>query len=186
MPARLQRIGILLAAAVLGALLGLFGLMVLSSRGRLPPVTPERFQDARERWETHGPSSYRIQVAVTGRQPATYAVEVRQGRTITATRNGQPLKQERTRSTWSVPGMFGTLQTDVNHLARRASDPQDASNPSLSVRVAFHPRYGFPERYHRTEYTRMGANVEVSWAVTLFEVLDEADPTTEAESDSAP
>jgi hypothetical protein len=123
---------------------------------------------ARQRWEANAPPNYDIEVVVRGSQPATYAVEVRDGRPEVALRNGQPLLQRRTFSTWSVPGMFSTMSRDVEVVERFEQGNASPSAPRLALRAEFDERFGYPTRYRRIEW---GSPVEVSWEVTKFEVI---------------
>jgi hypothetical protein len=119
-------------------------------------------------------------VAVAGRQAARYYVEVRAGEVRVATRDGQPLRQERTRGTWSVPGMFGTIQTDIANLEKQQAGTADPTTPQLLLRGVFDPQLGYPVRYLRTELRKWGNNLEVSWEANL-EVVG---PSSEEESGS--
>jgi hypothetical protein len=174
-PPRSRRRGLSWARFLLAALLGagLTGLVIVvliaARHGRLRPLTAETLDQARRAWDAQGPENYNIEIAVSGRQAAVYRVEVRQRQPLRATRNAAPLNQRRTWTTWSVPGMFGTLQADVDNLRRLAAGEQDL--PALFVRVEFDPHFGFPKRYVRTEGVRMGTNPEVTWEVKSFEVV---------------
>ncbi len=139
-------------AAALGALVGLAAVMlfwVLSFRDPLPPLSVSSFETAQKRWREQGPASYDIEVEVSGRQPAKYRVEVRDGEAVSATRNGQPLTQRRTWTTWSVPGMFGTMESDFQHMKQVAEGVADEQTPRLALYGEFHPQYGYPQRYRR-------------------------------------
>ena len=107
-------------------------------------------------------------MVVRGSQPATYAVQVRNGQAENATRNGRPLNQRRTFGTWSVPGMFSTMQRDVEAIERRARPNADPNLPQLTLRAEFDSRYSYPARYRRIEW---GSPTEVSWEVTRFELI---------------
>jgi len=164
----------LLRRVLLGLLTGLaFGILLmvilatLQKGSAAPRLTPELFRTAVETWKKGEPPDYDIEVQVTGNQPATYFVEVRGGEAILALRNGKPLTQRRTFSTWSVPGMFATMSRDVDALERRAAGQNDRSVPDLHLRAAFDPQYGYPARYQRIEHHSI---VEVAWQVTRFEV----------------
>lgn len=169
---QVRRIGALVAAGLLGAACGLAALLsfpVLRNWGRLPVLTPERFQEARMLWQRAGPSNYDLTVKVAGRRAATYHTQVRDGAVAVSTHNGQPIRP-RSRDTWSVPGMFATMQSDVDNLVRHQQGTADASTPQVHLRALFDPDCGLPLRYHRTELRRWGNNQEVSWEVVSFEV----------------
>lgn len=163
-----RRMFIGLAAGLTLGLLTMVGL-ALVNRGKVSPkLTPEVFRAAIAKWESEQPRDYDIEIQVRGNQPATYFVEVRNGEARLALRNGKPLTQRRTFSTWSVPGMFATMSRDVDALERRATGKADESTPDLNLRATFDPRYGYPARYRRLQYQ---SSVEVEWEVTRFEVI---------------
>lgn len=146
----------------------------------LPEITPADFHAARERWQTSELQDYDIEVQVTGTQGAKYRVEVRGGKAIAAWRNDLPLMQERTFSTWSVRGMFGTMSRDIDVLERRAAGKADQSTPQLTLRAEFDTQTGYPAKYRRIQW---GSPVQVSWIVTKFTVRtdDSVSPQTSPE-----
>jgi Family of unknown function (DUF6174) len=158
---------ILLAAGclILGGMVGLF--MAVSQR---PPVMDaHQFDMARKRWDENRIPNYRVEIVVEGAQPATYVVEVRDGTAVKALRNGNPLTQLRTFATWSVDGMFGTLESDVASLeSQLEKSGASGSPPTLMLRAEFDPKYGYPKRYFRADWQR---NLETLWTVTRFEEL---------------
>jgi len=171
----LARVRAVTTAAIAGAGFGLIIVLTIVSlrnRDRLPELTPDGFYAAQRLWSEAGPSSYDVTVEVLGRQAATYHVEVREKQVRLATRNGSPLKQQRTLGTWSVPGMFGTMQSDVDNLESHLAGTADATTPQVRLHARFDPQFGYPARYHRTELSRWKANQEVSWEVTSFVVRD--------------
>jgi hypothetical protein len=146
------RTSLLFLAAALGAMFGLVCALlfwVFTFRDPLPPLTAEEFEDAQLRWRENGPQDYDIEVEVVGRQPAVYRVEVRGGEPAAAFRDGRPLTQRRTWSTWSAPGMFETLASDFGSIARFQAGTADEYTPRVSLYGVFHPEYGYPERYRR-------------------------------------
>lgn len=151
-----------------GTLLAILLYMALGRDGTWSPLTAAALESARQRWQQSGVESYTLEVEVFGRQPAVYRVEVRRGRTRSATRNGAPLRQQRTWGTWSVPGMFDTIERDLAHIERVAEGRADASTPRLTVRVQFDQQYGLPRRYLRIERAGIGGNPEVRWEVRQF------------------
>jgi hypothetical protein len=163
-----RRVLVGVAAGLALGLLAMIGIAI-ATRGKISPrLTPEIFQAAMAQWKQEGSQDYNIEVQVRGNQPATYYVEVRGGDARLALRNGKPLTQRRTFSTWSVPGMFATMSRDVDALERRAAGQADASTPDLNLRATFDPHYGYPARYRRLQYR---SSVEVEWEVTRFEVV---------------
>ena len=158
-------LGLAVGVAVGGV--AVFVLTVLRPGNAPPRLTSNLFRAATVEWEREQPRNYDIEIQVRGNQPATYFVEVRDGEATLALRNGKPLNQRRTFSTWSVPGMFATMSRDVEVLERRAAGKADKTTPDLHLRATFDPRYGYPARYHRLQYQ---SSVEVEWEVTRFEV----------------
>jgi hypothetical protein len=163
---RLKEVRRRLPAAVLGVVGGLvtflIGMFLLSDR--IPEMTPEVLSQAQDQWAQRRLASYRIQVTVEGRQPGVYETEVRGGEVTKSTFNDQPLTSRRTMSTWSVDGMFRTLDYDAEAQANhRQTDPQ------LTLRAQFNAEFGYPERYHRIEW---GSPNELLWTVTSFTPLE--------------
>ena len=172
-----------LAWALLVVLALASGLAMLRSvlGERVPALTRTEFAVAWQRWEQAAPANYTIEIEVSGRQAAVYRVEVRAGEVISASHNGTPLPNRRTWFTWSVPGMFETMEGDLRVIegaASNAAAPQGtgpvsgpatgnaANSPSrLTLRAEFDPRYGFPSRYQRFEW---GAKVDAQWRVREF------------------
>ena len=172
----IKRIAALTTAALLGvgcALVGLLVVAVFRNANELPPLEPEDFHAAKRRWEESAPTSYNLEVVVTGRQPAIYFAAVRNGDVEVATRDGEPLSRRRTIDTWTVPGMFTTIQADVLNLERHRAGTADRDTPQLLIRGVFDKTHGAPLRYHRTELRKWGPNVEVMWEVRRFEIVGE-------------
>ena len=144
-------------------------------------ATPTRFRDSRgktfraakQRWEQSAPANYNIEVQVTGRQPAVYFAAVRDGIAEVATRDGEVLSRRRTIDTWTVPGMFTTIHSDVVNLELHRDGKADRATPQLLIRGVFDEEHGAPMRYHRTELRQWGPNVEVMWEVKRFEIVEE-------------
>lgn len=130
--------------------------VLITRRQGLPKVTPEALEQAREKWAQRGLSSYRVRVHVSGRQPAVYEVVVREGEVESARRNDLPLKTSRTLGTWSVPGMFATIQLDLDAIRR---------HQPVMIRAAFDEQYGYPRRFHRLDTSGTTGNPEVYWEV---------------------
>ena len=158
-------------AAVTGAALAiliLLGFAVISKSEPLPQLTDEAFDAAWLRWQANDLASYNIQIDVSGPQSATYLVEVRNHQVVLATRDGFPLKTQRTLGTWSVPGMFDTVEVDLDR--RDSAVTEDAGKNPFTLRLSclFDEEYGFPSRYRRNE---LGTQMQVHWKVTEFNAL---------------
>lgn len=158
-------------AILFGPLVLLVSWTIVSRARSLPPLERAGFEAARQTWAQTAPADYDIEVVVEGRQPATYRVEVRDGEVRVALRNGLPLTQPRTMGTWSVPGMFGTIEIDLDNVEQSEREADRATTTRLLLRARFDSHYGYPARYHRIELVRQGVNPEVSWTVTKFDVL---------------
>lgn len=130
-----------------------------------PALSLESFRQGQDLWREREVENYDIEIQVSGPQPATYRVEVRRGEAVAAYRNQRPLTQQRTFGTWSVPGMFSTMRRDLDQVERRLASPANINLPNLTLRAAFHPQFGYPERYLRME---SGSMQDVSWQVTQF------------------
>ena len=159
------RVSSQILAGLLGAVVALLSVGLLTAwwwRDPLPWLTPDDFRTAQQRWASSQPEGYRLEVAVRGRQPATYRVQVCGRQVVNATRDGHALKDRRTLDTWSVPGMLNTIQIDLNRVA--ATDEEQASSQStrLWLGAEFDPEYGFPRRYRRVE---LGTQMQVDWEV---------------------
>jgi Family of unknown function (DUF6174) len=148
----------------LGIVLGLAAALFLF-RSSNKPVTRELLSEARARWEKQGLQDYDLEVQVSGRQGATYEVHVQHGEVTEALRNGAPLRQQRTFRTWSVPGMFDTMETDVDSLEFADANPQNPQRIQLTLRAHFDDKTGLPLTYLRSEW---GTHHDVTWKVTRF------------------
>ena len=178
---RMRRIAALTTAGLLGVAAGIVGLLtivILRHQQLLPKLTPDRFFEAKVRWGENAPPSYNIRVAVTGRQAAVYYTEIRNGEVFAAMRDGEMLSRLRTVDTWTVPGMFATIQSDVVNLEKHLAGTADRNTPQVLLRGYFDEQTGVPLRYHRTELNKWGPNAEVMWEVTQFEIV----PNTASES----
>ena len=159
---------------MIGGGLGLVVLLLVvtywARRDKLPDVDRQVHRSMFTAWKKVAPPNYDIETKVTGRQPAIYSVKVRQGKVTTATRNGTPLQQQRTMGTWSVPGMFDTMESDLMNQSDAREERLMSNSPRVTVRAAFHPKWHFPEKYQRIEW---GSQYEVEWQVMKFIIIDE-------------
>ncbi len=161
----------------LGAMIGgtlalvcvLAAIVIWFRSGRLPEINQQQLDDALAAWQSVAPPSYNIQTTVSGPQPGVYTVQVRDHKVVNADRNGAELKQKRTMGTWSVPGMFDTIESDLKNSAEDTTDRLTPESPRVTARATFHPQWHYPERYQRIQW---GSQVEVNWSVTQFEVIE--------------
>ena len=155
-----------IVAGVCGSLLALFcvfvGASFWASRHRIPVMTRESFNAAVARWQAVECSNYVIATRVEGNQPALYEVRVVDNQVTEALRNEYPLRDQRTLGTWSVPGMFGTIERDLVRTEGQAGRLAD----DLHLRAEFDAEWGFPRRYLRVQW---GESNQVRWQVERFE-----------------
>ena len=168
---KLRRLGSYIAAVFFGAIFGLvvvFAVVALRGRGTLPEISANEVNAAREKWNRAAIPDYDITIVVRSRDLATYRVKVRNDIVEAAYRNDQPLRQERTLGTWSVPGMFETIELDIRAIDLHREGKAEPGMPQLLLRGGFDDTLGYPKRYQRTEMRKFGSNSEVSWEVTDF------------------
>lgn len=158
-PLRSLWIGILLGVVVVLMVTAM--VLLLRSGGTLPILTETRYNEAYERWQSHGPASYDLEVAVGGDQPGTIKVQVRDGRVTDMTRNGVRPRRKSTWDYWSVPGQFDVIGVDLE-TAAKAGQPQSSR---LVLRARFDPKLGYPAQYQRID---LDTRHEGAWEVTRF------------------
>ena len=134
-------------------------------------ITRDALEAARQRWQAARIDNYDLEVQVSGRQPAVYSVQVRGGDVRQATHNGNPIRGQRSQTTWSVPGMFGTIAIDVQTVERFQSGRAERTAQQLLLLGWFDPQNGLPRKYHRIEKVKRGSNRDVTWEVTKFDVV---------------
>jgi hypothetical protein len=138
---------------------GTFAVLQLR-KDAIPALDPQQFEAARLRWQSNGLADYDIETVVAGPQSATYSVSVRNGTVTQALREGSPLTQPRTMGTWSVPGMFRTIEIDLENIAEHPDSTQ------LILRAEFDSLNGLPRQYQRIDLKNQ---TEVRWKVKRFE-----------------
>lgn len=135
----------------------------LWQRDTTPALDDAALAKARQHWKAANIQNYSVTIRVEGNQPATYRVWVENGNAVKAERNGNALRQVRTFETWSVPGMFGTIERDLTENSR----PGNANR--LVLRARFDSQTGLPRRYRRLAYSGGG---DVDWEVTQFDLVE--------------
>lgn len=159
-------------AALTALLLGLLAIALMLAvvyfvfAQRLPELTPERLAEAQAKWAQAGPANYTMDIELGGARPGIVHIEVENGEPIAMTRDGNTPKQQRTWGVWSVPGMFETIERELE-LAEDPIHEMDApQGTQLWLRCQFNPQYGYPQIFHRAV---RGGGPEVYWNVTKFE-----------------
>jgi hypothetical protein len=131
---------------------------------RIPLLKQSELDAARKLWQEHGPVSYDMDIELRGAQPGRVQLSVRNRVVAAETRDGR-VPKEHTWETWTVPGMFNTLETDMEIAENPEQTIQAAPGTKWQLRCEFDPKLGIPRRYHRLA----SGGPEVYWRVTRFE-----------------
>jgi hypothetical protein len=131
---------------------------------RIPLLTESELNGAQKRWQEHGPVSYDMDIELRGAQPGRVEIKVRNRVVMAETRDGR-VPKEHTWDTWSVPGMFNTLETDMEIADNPEQAIDAAPGTKWQLRCEFDPVLGTPRRYHRLA----SGGPEVYWRVIRFE-----------------
>jgi hypothetical protein len=132
---------------------------------RIPLLAESDLAAAKKRWQEHGPVSYDMDIEIRGAQPGHVQVNVRNRVVVAETRDGR-VPKEHTWETWTVPGMFNTIETDMEIAENPEQAIQAAPGTRWQLRCEFDPVLGIPRRYHRLA----SGGPEVYWRLTRFEV----------------
>lgn len=152
------------------AIVLMLGLAYFAFAQRIPELTPEAFEDALAKWEQNGPASYTMDIKLSGTRPEDVHIEVTNGVPVAMTRGGNTPDQERVWSVWTVPGMFETIERELELADDPEREMQAAEGTKLWLRCKFDPTYGYPAIFHRA--IRGGGGPEVYWEVTRFETKE--------------
>src|SRR3990167_5560114 len=97
---RLRRAARSVAGLSLGGIIGLVAMLTVwrlfFGETGIPALTADRWQQSLRQWTAAGVRDYDLEISVTGRQAATYSVQVRNGQVSSLTHNGDPLPHRRT------------------------------------------------------------------------------------------
>jgi uncharacterized protein DUF6174 len=90
-------------------------LLLFCGCSRLSELTPDTLRAAQAQWEKSGPASYRMVVETTGDriEKSKYEVTVRAKTVIKLVRNGSPLQPEAGDNSYTVEGLFRTLDQEI-------------------------------------------------------------------------
>ena len=160
-----------MVAVVGGAVAALVLVFAFSGIGakELSVVDEATVDKARSEWDSLNITDYRIKVEVVGPNPGVYEVDVAGGVPVTSTFKGKPLTDDRTKGTWTVPGMFRTIDLDLYYRSQN-----DRPDDRLLVKAAFDPEYHFPARFQRHDFD---ARTSVTWEVLEFETRQKTTST---------
>jgi Family of unknown function (DUF6174) len=136
------------------------------TRERTPRLTEEYLNAAMSRWDQHGPSSYDLELALTGNRPGKIQIEVRHGEVTRMIRDGVQPSQKRTWDYWSVPGQFDTIDQELEMARDPAASFKSPTATQMIQWAVFDPKYGYPAKYDRVV---LGTDFEIHWKVTRFE-----------------
>jgi hypothetical protein len=159
------------SAVIVGVFLGVvlmavggFVVTAMWNRDPIPLVTETDFEAALARWEKNGPTSYDVDVVLSGQQTGNIHVEVRRGQVTLMTRNHVKPDQRRTWDYWTIPSQFATIRQDFDAVR----DPALLNQPpgtQVVIYANFDPKYGLARRYRRQV---LGAHADIQWTVTRF------------------
>jgi len=153
--------------------LALFGFVaalvatLFAFREPMQKLTPEGLEEARIRWSQQESPSYRLKYVMHG---STYEVSVGDDGQVQALVNGQPPTGGQT-SPFVVEGIFDTLEMELDNLEIPAG-PFAGRREMVLMRVRFHPKLGYVERYLRSSG---GYGKGVSIEVLEFEIDSASD-----------
>lgn len=139
-------------ALVAGLLLGIWWM-----REPTVPLTAGVLDEARDRWNRHGPSSYRLRYKMNR---DSYDVVVQDGIVIEATVNQQRPRTDNLRA-YSMDGLFDLLLLELEAIGDPMG-PFSGRAETFLARVRFHPEDGHVERYIRNSAgVAIGAQIQV-------------------------
>jgi hypothetical protein len=144
--------------------------LLLLACSRMSELTPDALQAAQSRWVESGPANYRMVVETTSdrMEPSRYEVTVRDKRIVKLERNGSSLQPGAGDSSYSVEGLFHTMDQEID----LATKPQRLGAPPG---YASYPMARFDASTGRLlQFQRSvgGTNNSIEIKVTEFEVLN--------------
>ena len=128
-------------------------------------LTRSDWEAARNRWSNASIRGYVIVVDTKGLRPARHRVVVEDGKVVERTTDGKPVP-ERVRGTWSIDGMFDTLDMELRNRKNPRIPYGVDSADQIVTRVQFDEKYGYPASYLRHVLGRTGS---IEWVVVSFE-----------------
>lgn len=163
------RIGLAISA-IIGVIA--IAVIVLLVRNRGVPLNSERFEAAQNLWRESGPTDYDIEVQTSGPRVARYRVQVRESEAVAAFIDDRPITSPHAIATWSVPGMFGTIASDVESQAAIAEGTADDDTPHVAIWGVFDSTLGYPTHYRRVQWSD---DLEAGFDVVSFREIKNPD-----------
>lgn len=157
---RLPRWPVRLIALGLGLVIGFFLWRQFTSPPSIPPLTPQKLQDARKLWSAQNISSYRLTIRVKTNDENQLDLEVRNGKVTSMKTSGQQVDRS-AQTYWTIPGMFEFLEIELQNKEKRIYGEANAY-----VDAAFHPKLGYPVSFRRQVF---GKPMNASWEVQVFQ-----------------
>jgi hypothetical protein len=155
-----------MALALVGGLA--VGLLLLRSDSA-PDLTQEALNEARSRWSENGPTSYVLEIQMAGTLSDLRSIVVEDGAVVEMTSNGQPAV-ESAREHWSVDGLFGFLQQEIDNRASPPAALGVSAPEQIVIKARFDPDLGYPTYFLRH---LLGRQVGTEWKVVAFRARDE-------------
>ena len=134
--------------------------LILVFRAPGETLTQDNLQTARARWTQGGPKSYDMEIVVTGAQDNTHNVEVRGGAVVRMKTGGVEVTSKSARASWSVEGMFDTLQRELENIG------EVHGTSEVVLRVVYDARLGYPKKFLRHV---AGQKNSIEWEVRSFD-----------------
>ncbi|MFP6659722.1 MAG: DUF6174 domain-containing protein [Pirellulales bacterium] len=141
--------------------LAVLTVVILVFRDNLPPLTQQRLDAAAAKWSETGPADYDMELELTGARSDKIRIEVRADAPQTLAINGRNYDPLATPETWTVDGQFGFIERDVESAENAANKSQ------IQLSALFHPKFGVPMRYRRSEQ----GQPNTGWRVKRFQVV---------------
>lgn len=128
-------------------------------------LTAQDLAAARARWEEQGPASYALEIEMKGAVNDTRRIEVHDGEVAAMTSGGAPVPRSAW-SYWTVEGLFGFLEDELNNAARPRETYGVDDPHQVVLRADFDRRWGYPAFFLRHV---LGKGQSTEWTVTRFE-----------------
>jgi Family of unknown function (DUF6174) len=155
---------LLLLVPAVFCVVGVVLLLQTLVRQKIPALTEVELENAQRVWASAGPASYEMDLEILQGRPGTVHIEVQNGEISAMTRDSRTPAQHTWRY-WSVPGLFETLERELEMAEDPVHEVGAAAGTRWQLRCEFDRAYGFPRRFHR--YVS-GGGPEVYWRVTSF------------------